>query len=87
MADRLRLRVYSPERELVDTETPEVVAPSVLGEIGILPDHAGLVTVLDAGTITYKDGGKTVRVRITGGFAEVRDNVVTVLADGGEIQG
>lgn len=86
MADRLRLRVYSPERELVDTETTEVIAPSVRGEIGILPDHAGLVTMLEAGTITFKDAGKPVRVRITGGFAEVRDNVVTVLADGGDLQ-
>jgi len=87
MADRLRLRVYSPERELVDTDVAEVVAPGVLGEIGILPDHAGLVTMLEPGTLTFKEGGRLVRVRITGGFAEVRDNVVTILADGGELQG
>ena len=87
MADRLRLRIYSPERELVDAEVTEVVAPGALGEIGILPDHAGLVTMLEPGTLTFKEKGRSVRVRITGGFAEVRDNVVTVLADGGELQG
>jgi F0F1-type ATP synthase epsilon subunit len=42
--------------------------------------------MLEAGTLTFKEKGQSVRVRITGGFAEVRDNVVTVLADGGELQ-
>jgi F-type H+-transporting ATPase subunit epsilon len=81
MADRLRLRVYSPEQELVDADVLEVTAPGVQGEIGVLPDHAALVTMLDAGTLSYKDGARTVRFAIGGGLAEVRDNVMTVLAD------
>jgi F-type H+-transporting ATPase subunit epsilon len=81
MADRLRLRVYSPEQELVDADVLEVTAPGVYGEIGVLPDHAALVTMLDAGTLSYKDGARTVRLAIGGGLAEVRDNVMTVLAD------
>ena len=86
MADRFRLRVYSPERELVDTDVSEVTAPAVWGEIGVLPDHAALVTALEPGTLSYKAGGTTGRLRITGGFAEVRDNVMTVLADSAEVQ-
>jgi F-type H+-transporting ATPase subunit epsilon len=58
-----------------------VTAPGVYGEIGVLPDHAALVTMLDAGTLSYKDGARTVRLAIGGGLAEVRDNVMTVLAD------
>jgi F-type H+-transporting ATPase subunit epsilon len=84
MADRLRLRVYSPERELVDRDVREVTAPGAYGEIGVLPDHAALVTLLEPGVLSYKENGSVVRLRIGGGFAEVRDNVMTVLADSGE---
>ncbi len=86
MADRFRLRVYSPERELVDADVAEVTAPGAYGEIGILPDHAALVTALEPGTLSYKEGGRLTRVRIGGGFAEVRDNVMTILADSAEVQ-
>ena len=81
MADRLRLRVYSPERELLDADVAEVTAPAAYGEIGVLPDHAALVTTLEPGIVSYKDGARTGRIRITGGFAEVHDNVMTILAD------
>jgi len=87
MADRFRLRVYSPEREFVDADVSEVTAPATYGEIGVLPDHAALVTTLEAGLLTYKEGAKTEHLNISGGFAEVRDNVMTVLADTAEIQG
>jgi len=86
MADRFRLRVYSPERQLVDTDVAEVTAPGAYGEIGVLPDHAALVTLLESGTLSYKAGATTSRLRIGGGFAEVRDNVMTVLADSAEVQ-
>jgi F-type H+-transporting ATPase subunit epsilon len=85
MADRFRLRVYSPERQVVDADVAEVTAPGAYGEIGVLPDHAGLVTMLEPGTLTYKEGAKTGRLKISGGFAEVRDNVMTVLADSAEV--
>jgi F-type H+-transporting ATPase subunit epsilon len=87
MADRLHLRVLTPERQLVDAEVREVTAPGALGEIGILPDHAALFTALEPGVLSYPDAaGKVVRIAIGGGFAEVRDNVVTVLAESGELQ-
>jgi len=84
VADSLRLRVYTPEQELFEGEVREVTAPGAYGEIGILPDHAALVTTLEPGVLSYKQDGRVGRFQITGGFAEVRDNVVTVLADSGE---
>jgi F-type H+-transporting ATPase subunit epsilon len=84
MADRLRLRVYTPERELADREVREITAPGTLGELGILPDHAALATTLEPGVLSYRDEGGTTRLQLGGGFAEVRDNVVTVLVDTGE---
>ncbi len=84
MADVLRLRVYTRERQLVDQDVREVTAPGVYGEIGVLPDHAALVTTLEPGVLSYKDtAGAVASVQVTGGFAEVRDNVMTVLADAG----
>jgi F-type H+-transporting ATPase subunit epsilon len=87
VAQSLRLRVYTPERELVDADVREVTAQGAYGEIGVLPDHAALVTALEPGLLTYKQNGRTVRLELGGGFAEVRDNVMTVLADSGQIAG
>ena len=83
MADRLHLRVYTPETELVDREVREVTAEGALGQIGILPDHAALVTALEPGILSFREDGRLVRLELGAGFAEVRDNEVTVLADSG----
>jgi F-type H+-transporting ATPase subunit epsilon len=85
MADHLRLRVYTPERELVDEDVREVSAQGALGEIGVLPDHAALVTALEPGVLAYRGASGVVRLTLGGGFAEVRDNVMTVLADSGGV--
>jgi F-type H+-transporting ATPase subunit epsilon len=85
MADRFRLRVYTPERQLVDSDVREVTAQGAWGEIGVLPDHAALVTALEPGLLTYRENGAVTQLRLGGGFAEVRDNVMTVLADSGEL--
>jgi F-type H+-transporting ATPase subunit epsilon len=84
MADRLRLRVYTPERTLVDRDVREVTAQGALGQIGVLPDHAALVTALDPGILSYRENGSVVQLSLGAGFAEVRDNVMTVLAESGE---
>src|SRR5207247_9183629 len=87
MADRFRLRVYTPERELVDADVREVTAEGAWGQIGVLPDHAALVTALEPGELAYRADAGVLRLRLGGGFAEVRDNVMTVLADAGEPAG
>jgi F-type H+-transporting ATPase subunit epsilon len=84
MADRLRLCVYTPERTLVDRDVREVTAQGALGQIGVLPDHAALVTALDPGPLSYREDGKVERLSLGAGFAEVRDNVMIVLAESGE---
>ena len=81
MADRFRLRVYTPERQVAEVDVREVTAPGAYGQIGVLPDHAALVTALEPGPLSYTADGRTTRMEIGGGFAEVRDNVMTVLAD------
>jgi F-type H+-transporting ATPase subunit epsilon len=84
MADTLRLRLVTPERLLLDEEVDEVTAPGVVGEFGVLPNHITFLSALEAGRFAYKRGGQAHHLAVSGGFAEVVDNVVTVLADAAE---
>jgi F-type H+-transporting ATPase subunit epsilon len=81
-----RLRIVTPERQLLDQEVDEVIAPGAAGEFGVLPDHIAFLTTLVPGRLIYKVGGQKHVVAIFGGYAEVADNVMTVLADGAERQ-
>lgn len=80
----LRLRIVTPERALLDEEVEQVIAPGAAGEIGVLPDHITFLTTLSPGRLAYTRDGKREVVAIFGGYAEVADNVMTVLADGAE---
>ena len=82
MADTLTLRLLTPRRQLVDEPVVQVVAEGSLGQFGVLPDHAAYVTALEPGPLTFRrPGGEEETLAVKGGYAEVRDNVVTVLAD------
>lgn len=83
-ATSFRLRIVTPERLLLDEEVEEVVAPGTAGEFGVLPDHIAFLTTLAPGRLSYKTGGQWQVIAIFGGYAEVVDNVMTVLADGAE---
>ncbi len=83
-ATSFRLRIVSPERLLLDEEVEEVIAPGAAGEFGVLPDHITFLTALAPGRLIYRTGGQRHVVAIFGGYAEVVDNVMTVLADGAE---
>ncbi len=84
MAATFRLRIVTPERELVDEDVEEVVAPGAAGEFGILPDHIAFLTTLVPGRLIYRSGSRRTVLAIFGGYAEVADNVMTVLADGAQ---
>jgi len=84
MAVEFQLRVVTPTRAVVDAPVYEVTAPGTLGEFGVLPDHANFLTSLDSGRLTYKDATGAHVLAIRDGFAEVSDNVMTVLAEAAE---
>jgi F-type H+-transporting ATPase subunit epsilon len=84
MADKVQLRIVTPTRLVVDEEVDEVTAPGVLGQFGVLPNHIAFLTLLQPGELWYKSGGQVTRLVIAGGYAEVLDNVMTVLADAAE---
>lgn len=78
------LRVVTPTKTLVDAEVTEVTAPGVAGQIGVLPQHATFLGQLEAGVVGFTTAGKRERIVISGGYAEVVDDVVTILADDAE---
>ena len=84
MAEILRLRVVTPERQLLDEEVDEVTAPGSVGEFGVLPNHITFLSSLQPGRLNYKRSGQTRLLAVSSGFAEVVDNVMTVLADRAE---
>ena len=80
----LRLSIVTPTRSFVETDADSVVAPGSEGELGILPGHAPLLATLKPGVVRYSEGGRTTRVAIGGGLAEVTQERVTVLAPSAE---
>jgi F-type H+-transporting ATPase subunit epsilon len=84
MADKIRLKVVTPGRLVLDEEVDEVTAPGVKGEFGVLPNHISFLTLLEPGEMSYKQGATRRFLAISGGYAEVLDNVMTVLASAAE---
>ncbi|SRR6266704_1646621 len=80
----LHVEVVTAERELYNGEADDVNAPGSEGQLGILPSHAALLTMLKAGPLTIKLSGAEEPLFVSGGFLEVFDNTVTVLADTAE---
>ena len=77
----LRLEIITAERQVFADDVNVVVAPGIEGELGILPHHAPLMTMLKPGELLIrKDGNETYMV-VSGGFLEVRPDKVIVLAD------
>jgi len=81
----LRLSIVTPSRPLLDAEVEQVVAPGSEGEFGVLPGHAALLVRLKAGVVRWTEAGRTRRAAISGGFAEVTQERVTVLAPVAEL--
>ncbi len=79
MADRLRLVVAAPDRQLVDEDVDELQVPAADGYIGVLPGHAPLLTALGSGALTYRKGGEASYLAIEDGVMEVLPDRVRVL--------
>ena len=84
MADKIRLRVVTPTRLVLDEEVDEVTAVGELGEVGVLPNHIDFLSTLVPGELSYKQGPKRQSLAVAGGYAEVLDNVMTVLVTAAE---
>jgi len=77
----IRLDVVTAERLVLSEDVDIVIAPGIEGQLGILPHHAPLMTLLDAGELIARKGQEEFSLAVGGGFLEVRPDRVIVLAD------
>ena len=85
MAEKIQLDVVTPERRVLAEPVDMVTVPGLGGELGILPGHTPLISQLQTGVLTYVQEGKSYPLHVSGGFVEVRDDHVSVLADVAEL--
>jgi F-type H+-transporting ATPase subunit epsilon len=85
MAEKIQLEVVTPERRVLAEPVDMVTVPGLGGELGILPGHTPLISQLQTGVLTYVQEGKSSSLHVSGGFVEVRDDHVSVLADLAEL--
>ena len=77
----LKVSVISPERILFEGEVPSLVAPAFDGEVGILPQHAPMMTLLGSGELRLGAGGSAGRFFVQGGFLQVLRDEVRVVTE------
>ena len=80
----LNVRVITPDKVVWDAMAEELILPSSTGQIGVLTDHAPLLTALDIGVMKLKSDAGWTSIVLMEGFAEVEDNKVTILCNGAE---
>ena len=80
----IRLEIVTAERQVYSEDVDVIVAPGIDGELGILPRHAPLLTVLKPGEIMVRKEGEESTIAVSGGFLEVLGEKVTILADTAE---
>ncbi len=85
MSTALQLEVVTPDKQVVNESVDYVSCPGVDGEFGVLKSHVALLSALKVGVLRFDKDGKQEHVFISGGFADVNDNVVTVLAESAEL--
>src|SRR2546422_11494677 len=81
MSDQLQLEVVTPERRVLAESVNSVTVPGRGGELGILPGHAPLISELQTGVLASDEDGTTFQLHVSGGFVEVNDDRVSVLAE------
>ena len=80
----LNLEIVTPEKKVLSEPVDAVTIPTASGEVGILQNHSPLISSLKAGILSYTKAGATERMVIAGGFVEVSQNNVSILADTAE---
>ena len=80
----LQLDIVTPDQLILSSPVDYVGAPGIEGEFGVLPGHVPFLSALSTGALHYKTDGKMHHVFVSGGFAEVSENKVTILAESAE---
>ena len=81
---KLTVEIVTPERRLLSAPADEAIVPGADGLFGVRPGHSPLISLMEAGELTLKDGGQSQRFFVAGGFVQVAQDTVRVLADQAE---
>jgi F-type H+-transporting ATPase subunit epsilon len=84
-SDKIRLKIASPYREVLDVEVDEVIAPGEEGQFGVLPGHTPFLATVSVGQLFYRQGNQMKHVAVSHGYAEVEYHQVIVLLDAAEL--
>jgi len=79
--DKLRLRVATPDKVKYDRDADMVIIRCITGDMGILPKHEACSAILDYGVLRIMNEGEELRMAVFGGIAQIRDDLVTILAN------
>ena len=82
--DKIKLEIVTAEKLIYSEMVDSIIAPGISGELGILPEHANLVTILDTGMLTIIQDGEETDMALSGGYMEVQPHYVIILADAAE---
>lgn len=81
MAETMKFELVSPERKLASADAQSVTVPGMAGDLTAMPSHAPFLTTLRPGYVTVREGGAESSYFVTGGFAEISPEAVSVLAE------
>ena len=81
---KIQFKIATPERVVYEAEIDQITLPTKLGEITILPNHIPLVSSLASGEVLIKQGKEEVPLAVSGGFVELSNNKLVILADTAE---
>lgn len=81
MANTIQTDLVAPERKLASVQASEIRIPSTDGELTVMPGHAPLITTLKPGKLTIVADGVSTDYAVTGGFAEISPDSVSILAE------
>ncbi|CAJ1385450.1 unnamed protein product [Effrenium voratum] len=79
--DRIQLKVRSPEGDGISVACSEVILPSASGQLGVLANHAPMMSALDTGVLRYKEDGVWKPIVVLGGFASIDANSLSILVN------
>ena len=85
MANKLNLEVVTPRKLVVSDEVDLCTVPGTEGVFGVMANHAPILSTLNIGQMHFNKDGNTVKLAISGGFVEVSNNKMTVLAEAAEV--
>lgn len=85
MADALTLELVTPEKVALTEEADSVVLPAFEGEMGVLPGHEPFVVQINPGEVRVERGGEKKSIAVSGGFAEILNNKISIFAETAEM--